>query len=208
MIDVEKLISLLQYSESLKKVDRAGWELSGAKLDRVESVAEHSFGSIISSIIIAQSLKSLDIAINIEKVVIMASLHDLPEAITGDIAKTSEFLKDQEQVKAKELAEKNAIENMIRPLGPQFEELQSIWEEFNLGQSLEARVVKGADIIDMLLHARSMEDSGTSPQNLHQFFKSSRSLIATIEIDVITEIYNLLYLEHERKAHALKIDLK
>jgi putative hydrolase of HD superfamily len=208
MTDAEKLIDLLQHGESLKNIDRVGWALSGVKSERVESVAEHSYGSIISSIIIAQSLKTSDIAINIEKVVIMASLHDLPEAITGDIARTEEFLEDQSQIEAKEYAERSAIENMFRPLGHQFEELRYIWEEFNLGESLEARVVRGADIIDMLLHARNLEEAGTSPQKLHQFFKSSRSLIATIAIDIVTEIYNILYLEHESKARTQNIDLK
>ena len=208
MTNVDKILQLLRYSESLKNIDRSGWELSGVESERIESVAEHSYGSIVSAIIIVQSLKSTNTSINIEKVVIMAALHDLPESITGDIARTEEFLKNQERAREKELSEKNAIEVMFEPLGVHFEELRHIWEEFNLGKSLEARVVKGADIIDMLLHARSMEKSGSSPYTLHQFFKSSKSQIDSVAIEVVTQIYDALYHEHELEAKAQNMDLK
>lgn len=208
MTDIDKIISLLRHSESLKNIDRAGWVLSGVESARVESVAEHSYGSIVTSIIIAQNLKSSSIPINIEKVVLMATIHDLPEAITGDIARTAEFLENKESVRAKELAEKKAVESIFEPLGTHFEELRYVWEEFNLGKSIESRVVKGADIIDMLLHARSLEESGASPQTLHQFFKSSKSLIDSVAIEIVTEIYNVLHHEHEQEAMKRNIDLK
>jgi len=208
MSNVEKIIGLLQHGETLKNIDRSGWVLSGVESERVESVAEHSYGSIISSIIIAQSLKPTNVAVNVDRVVIMAALHDLPEAITGDIARTDEFQENKDNVKAKQLAEKTAIEGMFGPLGGHFEELQNIWEEFDLGKSLESRIVKGADVIDMLFHARSLEKSGASPQILHQFFKSSRPLINSIAIELVTQIYNTLYQEHERAANTQNLELK
>ena len=207
MTQAKKIIDLLRYSEALKYTNRSGWALSDVESERTESVAEHSYGSIITSIIIAQRLKSADTSINIEKVVIMATLHDLPESITGDIARTDEFLENRENVRAKELAENNAIESIFKPLGAPFEELLHIWREFNQGESLESRVVKGADIIDMLLHARSLEKSGSSPEKLHQFFKSSKALIDSIAIEVVTEIYDVLYNEHEIEARAQDIIL-
>jgi len=207
MITAEKLLGLLKYGETLKNIDRTGWVLSGAESERIESVAEHSYGSIISSIIIAQSMKSTNTTINIEKVAIMATIHDLPESITGDIARTEEFLEHQERIRAKDLAEKNAIECMFKPLGVHFEELRYIWDEFNLGESLESQVVKGADVIDMLLHARSLEKSGSSPRTLHQFFKSSKSIIDSLDIEIVTEIYKILYHEHELEARTQNIDL-
>ena len=207
MTIIKKIINLLQYGEVLKSIDRTGWKLSGVESERIESVAEHSFGSILSSIIIALNLKSTNAAIDIEKVVIMATLHDLPESITGDIARTDEFLQNNENVRAKELAEKNAVESIFGPLGAGFQELRNIWEEFNLGESLESRIVKGADVIDMLLHARNLEKSGASPQTLHQFFKSSRSLIESVALEIITEIYDILYHEHALEAKAQSINL-
>lgn len=200
MIQTKTIIELIRHGESLKSIDRSGWALSGVESERIESVAEHSYGSILSAIIITQQLISDETNIDLEKVVLMAALHDLPESMTGDIARTEAFVEDKEQVRTKELAEKHAIKSIFEPMGKSFENLLHIWHEFSLGESLEARVVKGADIIDMLIHARSLEESGASPQSLHQFFISSRSLIETVAIEIVTEIYNTLYHEHLQKA--------
>jgi len=205
---VEILIELIRRGESLKSIDRSGWALSGVASERIESVAEHSYGSILSAIIIAQQLISDETDISLERVVLMAALHDLPESITGDIARTKAFVEDKKLVMTKELAEKHAIKSIFEPMGKSFENLLHIWNEFNLGESLEARVVKGADIIDMLIHARSLEESGVSPQSLHQFFISSRSLIDSVAIEIVTEIYNTLYNEHQQEARAQDIVLE
>ena len=208
MIQAEMIIELIRHGESLKSINRSGWTLAGVESERKESVAEHSYGSILSAIIIAQQLISNETDINIETVVLMAALHDLPESITGDIARTKTFVEDKELVRTKERAEKHAIRSIFEPMGKSFENLLHIWNEFNLGESLEARVVKGADIIDMLIHARSLEESGVSPQSLHQFFISSRSLIDSVAIEIVTEIYNTLYHEHQQEARVQGIVLE
>lgn len=208
MIQAEMIIELIRHGESLKSINRSGWTLAGVESERIESVAEHSYGSILSAIIIAQQLISIETDINIETVVLMAALHDLPESITGDIARTEAFVEDKELVRTKELVEKHAIKSIFEPMGKSFENLLHIWNEFNHGESLEARVVKGADIIDMLIHARSLEESGVSPQSLHQFFISSRSLIDSVAIEIVTEIYNTLYNEHQQEARAQGIVLE
>jgi len=208
VIQAELLIQLIRRGESLKSINRSGWLLAGIKSERIESVAEHSYGSILSAIIIAQQLISNEIDIKLETVVLMAALHDIPESITGDIARTDAFVKDKKLVRAKELAEKNAIKSIFEPMGNSFENLLHIWNDFNLGESLEARVVKGADIIDMLVHARSLEESGASPQSFHQFFITSRALIDSVAIEIVTEIYNALYYEHQQKARTQGIILK
>ena len=201
------MIELIRQGEKLKKTNRAGWILSGVVSNRPESVAEHSYGSILTAITIAQHVKSDKMEINIEKVTIMAALHDLPESITGDIARTAEFEKDRALVRKKALDEQIAIKRIIEPMGDSFQNLLTIWIEFDKGESLESRVVKGADIIDMLVHARSLEDSGESPAKLDQFFKSSRTLIESLDIPIVTEIYNKLLQEHLQKAEERGIDL-
>ena len=200
MADVEMILKLIRYGESLKVIERSGWSLVGAHSDRIESVAEHSFGSIYSSIIIAYHLKSNEIEIDIEKVALMATLHDLPESIIGDIARTKEFVENDDLVKAKNLAERNAIKTILDPSGDAFSNLLQIWDEFTLSESLESRVVRGADIIDMLVHARSLEESGTDSEALHEFFESSRRIIELVNLEIVTRIYNKLLEEHTSKA--------
>ncbi|TFG99134.1 MAG: HD domain-containing protein [Candidatus Thorarchaeota archaeon] len=200
MAEVEMILNLIRYGESLKVIERSGWSLAGAQSKRIESVAEHSFGSVFSSILIAHHLKSIETEIDIEKVALMATLHDLPESITGDIARTKEFVENDELFKAKDLAERNAIKAILEPSGNAFSSLLQIWDEFILGESLESRVVRGADIIDMLIHARSLEESGTDSKSLHEFFESSRRTIELVNLKIVTGIYNKLFKEHTSKA--------
>lgn len=198
--NVEMILNLIRYGESLKVINRSGWSLAEAQSKRIESVAEHSFGSIFSSILIAHYIKSNETKIDIEKVALMATLHDLPESITGDIARTKEFTENDELVIAKELAERNAIKTILEPSGVAFSNLLQIWEEFTLGESLESRVVRGADTIDMLIHARSLEESGTDSKVLHEFFETSRRTIELVNLEIVTQIYNKLLEEHTSKA--------
>lgn len=197
MSDAEKIIDLIRHGESLKSINRSGWILAGVKSKRVESVGEHSYGCALTAIIIAQHLKSDRVVIDLGKVALLAILHDLPESITGDIARTREFANNEEQIREKELAERSAIDSIFEPMGKSFKNLHRLWNEFNNLESIEAIVVKAADIIDMLIHARHLEESGTSPEMLHQFFENSRSIIETIDLEIVTEIYNKLLSEHD-----------
>jgi len=194
MNDIDKILHLLRQGESLRRVERSGWKLAGVKDDFAESVAEHSYGCGFTAIVLANELKA---EIDLGKVALLAILHDLPESITGDIARTSEFSRDMESVRAKEDAERKAINTLLEPMGKSYKKLNRLWNEFNDSKSAEAIIVKAADIIDMLMHARQLEISGTPPELLHQFFETSQSVIESIDLEIVTSIYNRLLAEHE-----------
>jgi len=197
MVDIDKILRLIRHGESLKRVERTGWKLAGVKEDIVESVAEHSYGCSFTAIIIANQLRGEGIKIDLGKVALLGILHDLPESITGDVARTREFSKDEEAVRAKKVAEKQAIDKILEPMGKSHNNLHQLWDEFNYNNSTEAIVVKAADIIDMLIHARQLEISGTHPELLHQFFETSQPVIESINLEIVTVIYNRLRAEHE-----------
>ena len=199
MKNINKILNLLRHGESLKSIERSGWKLAGVKGESIESVAEHSYGCSFTAIIIANHLKAQGIEIEIGKVALLAILHDLPESITGDIARTREFSEDLESVKAKEIAERKAIETILRPMGKSYNSIYHLWKEFYENQSVEARVVKAADIIDMLIHAGHLEESGTPPEILHQFFEASGPILEEIDLEIVTAIYSRLLTEHKTK---------
>jgi putative hydrolase of HD superfamily len=196
---VKELINLIQYSENLKNVNRSGWKLAGVESSRKESVAEHSYGSVMIAIYLAQELKARGEDLNFEKTMLMAALHDLPESITGDIARTAEFLEKEENAKQKDAAERKAITTILNPLGESFHYLKKLWIEYNERDSIEAKIVRAADILDMLVHARALEKSGTSPKMLQQFFISSQPLIESLSINLVTEIFKELCEAHEEE---------
>lgn len=197
MTDTEKIINLIRYGESLKSIDRTGWMLAGVESERKESIAGHSYGCAFTAIIIANHLKADKVIIDLGKVALFAILHDLPESITGDIARTREFAEDDERVRAKVVAERDAIASIFEPMGKPYLNLHRYWNEFDTQDSAEAIIVKAADIIDMLIHARQLEESGTPPELLHQFFETSQKLIEEIDLEIVTAIYNRLLSEHK-----------
>lgn len=195
MNDAEEIIQFIRFGEELKVLERTGWALTGIAVRRLESVAEHSYGVVLTSMFISQYLFGRGYDINIEKILTMATLHDIQESITGDIPRTKENEQNLEFKEKKENAERKAIEEIFQDSSNSYQHFVIVWYEFLEGKTQEARIVRAADILDMLLHARNLEISN-NPQKLDQFFVSSRPIIESLGIDIVTEIFNILYQEH------------
>ncbi len=153
--NIEKAKTVLHFmhlAEKLKCVLRHGWTSTG----RQESVAEHSWR--ISLLVMACS-SSLDSKINLEKTLKMALIHDIAEAITGDIPY---FLapegskKRAEKVQNEKIAI-NAIKEMFRDvLGPDW---LNLWLEYEECKSYEAKVVKALDKIEAQIQQNEADPS-------------------------------------------------
>ena len=79
-------MALLTELNRLKAVPRIGWLLRGVR--DVESVADHSYGVALIAMILADRAKARGMAVDVERVLRMALLHDLTEARTGDLPHT------------------------------------------------------------------------------------------------------------------------
>ncbi|HVF26734.1 MAG TPA: HD domain-containing protein, partial [Pyrinomonadaceae bacterium] len=88
----------------------------------------------------------------------LALLHDVAEARTGDMPRTAALYYTPE---ARQRAERAAFDEVVReldaPLGGNYGELH---ENYERRESLEARLVKAADIIDLLAQALFFERAG------------------------------------------------
>jgi putative hydrolase of HD superfamily len=76
-VDARKLIDFLRVTERLKDAPRHCWTTGG----RRESVAEHSWRVALMAMLMADEFPELDI----DRVIRMCLVHDLGEAVTGDI---------------------------------------------------------------------------------------------------------------------------
>jgi len=208
MATPEDIIDLIRNAVVLKRVNRSGWGIAGVDRFRPESVAEHSYGTVISSILISQYIAETGVQLNIEKTLIMAAIHDLPESLTSDIPHNASQPAKSSKKKLKRQMEKHAIQTLLRGKMGTSKQLISIWEEYEDCMSTEAKVVRGADIIDMLVHALDLEDSGVSPRILHQFFVSSQQTFETLGINILCEIYGILLQGHKNNAAILNIHLE
>ena len=78
-------LALAQFASQLKSVPRTGWLDRGVPPIQVESVADHSLGVALLAWGCALERRAEGVAIDPERVLMLAILHDLAEAETGDL---------------------------------------------------------------------------------------------------------------------------
>src|SRR5438445_1988699 len=78
-LDLDQLVQFWEFAARLKAEPRRGW-LKKLRLQRTESVADHSFA--LSLLCLFEGERR---SFNVERLLKLALLHDLEEAITGDL---------------------------------------------------------------------------------------------------------------------------
>jgi putative hydrolase of HD superfamily len=132
----------------LKRVKRSGWWIAGVK--DPETVAEHSFRTAVIAYILAD-LEGVDP----EKVASMALFHDMPEARTNDAHRIVRRYADWKNV------DKKAINEQCTKLPDEMaKRMVSLFEEFEEEISLEAKIVRDADLLECIVQAREYQALG------------------------------------------------
>jgi putative hydrolase of HD superfamily len=148
----DKLVDLLMEAATLKLMPRIGWQKRGAV--PVESVAEHSFGVAFVALALADAID--DATLDLEKVLIMAILHDLAEVRLTDLPVSAKKLLPEA---AKGKAEAAAITDLLTPLRTAGR-LAALWQEFEDRTSPEGRLVRDADKLEMMVQCLRYEQAG------------------------------------------------
>ena len=132
-----ELLDILHMAEMLKCRERHGWTSSG----RRESVAEHTFRMAFMVLLLEDEFPELDM----QKVMRLALLHDLGEAITGDIPTF-------EKTGADERTEEQAILQYLDSLSePVAERLRPLMQEALAPTTPEGRLCKAIDKIEAVI---------------------------------------------------------
>ena len=160
------MISTLIELQRLKRLERTGWTLRGLA-PGAESVAAHSFGVALAAMMLADQLIERGTRVDVERLLRMALLHDWAEARTGDMPRTGgEYF----GADARRQAERAAFDDIVRGLGERIEALYGeLHTDYEHRASLEARLVKAADIIDLLVQALAFERAGV--RGLDEFWE-------------------------------------
>ncbi len=160
----------------LKSVPRIGWLLRGVR--DVESVASHSFGVAVIAMLLADRARARGIEVNVERLLRMALLHDLTESRTGDLPSTIKQYFDRAAIRA---ADERIAEEMIAELGHLGESYLELWHDYEHRVSIEARLVKAADKLDLLMQSREYEKGGA--RSLQEFWDTADEDFANLGVD-------------------------
>jgi putative hydrolase of HD superfamily len=178
--DAAQIIGLLLELTRLKTVPRVGWLLRGVR--DVESVAAHSFGVAFIAMLLADRAEARGMQVNIERVLRMALLHDLTEVRTGDLPYT---IKQYFESSALKTADERVATEILTKLGPPGKKYFEVWLDYEERESLEARLVKAADKLDLLLQAYEYEKGGA--RSLQEFWESAEEDFAGLGIEGLIE---------------------
>ena len=156
-MNTKGLITFLKATGKLKQIKRTGWVEAG--VPDPESVADHIYRTALASMVLADA-RGLDTS----KVVRMALLHDLSEAVTGDLT-------PKQKPGDHSSAEAQAFTQVISGLDEkQRSHYAELFLEYQAGQTPEAALVHAADKMDMVLQAHEYQETGVEPEKLDQFW--------------------------------------
>jgi len=120
-------------------------------------VAAHSFGVSVTAMLIADELAQRGVSVNVEKILRLALLHDWAEARVGDMPRTATMYFGSD---ARKQAETAAFRDLTAAVDERGALYAQLYHEYEERSTLEARLVKAADVIDLLVEALALERAG------------------------------------------------
>lgn len=147
MTKEENVIRYYVICNKLKDTIRTGWKDWNVQKERIESVAEHIFGTQMLAI----AMKSeFDYDIDIMKVVFMLAIHELGETIIGDL--TQFQISKEEKMKI----EHDAVHKILKDL-VDGEELENMFLEFDEKKTKEAIFAYNCDKLECDIQSKLYE---------------------------------------------------
>ena len=151
--DLHATLAFLRAAEKLKFVTRTSWTSDGVQ----EGVAAHSWRLCLMVIAFEDELPSLDIG----RLIRMCVVHDLGEAIHGDVS-----AKLQEPG-GKADAERRDLLDLLAPAPAAVREsITRLWDEYEAAATPEARIAKALDKLETIMQ----HNQGSNPPDFDYAF--------------------------------------
>jgi putative hydrolase of HD superfamily len=131
--DLGDRVAFLLEADRLKDVERRN-RITGS--GRRERTAEHSWHFALAATVLAPLA---DAPVDVERVVLMGLVHDLVEVDAGDT-----FVYD-DAAQVEKAAREQACADRLYALVPEGSVLRRVWEEYEHGDSAEARFARAVD---------------------------------------------------------------
>jgi len=192
LAQLDGIVEFLRAAERLKVTHRSAYTSEG----QVESVAEHSWRLCLMALVLRDAFPD----VNFAKLISMCVIHDLGEAIGGDVPAPEQARRRAEDPAAsKSAAEREDLLTLLAPLPYQLRvEITALWDEYEAGISATARVAKALDKLETILQ----HTQGDNPTDFDYRFNLGYGRAFTADHPVIVRLREMLDRETLRLADA------
>ncbi len=184
------VLAFLRASERLKATHRSAYTSDGEQ----ESVAEHTWRLCLMALVLAPEFPNIDFA----KLVKICLVHDLGEAVGGDVPAPEQARRRAAGVATgKGETERRDLITLLSPLPPALKaEIAALWDEYERAQSSEAKLAKALDKLETIMQ----HTQGKNPPAFDYRFNLEYGRDHTADQPLIAAIRAILDAETERLA--------
>ena len=179
---LEGILDFLRAAEQLKVRTRSAYTSEG----KPESVAEHSWRLCLMALVLRDEFSD----VNVERLLAMCIVHDLGEAIRGDVpapVQAERLARDPTAHKSTE--EREDLLTLVSPLPlSSREQIVALWDEYEAASTREARVAKALDKLETILQ----HTQGANPPDFDYRFNLGYGRAFTSGDAVIVRLRELL----------------
>ena len=178
------VLDFLRATERLKSTTRTGYTSSGQQ----ESVAEHTWRLCLMALVLRSEFPDVDFA----RLVKICIIHDLGEAIGGDIPAIH-----QQSDAPKAGQERKDLLMLLAPLPDGIKhEIVALWDEYEAATTPEAQMAKALDKLETLLQ----HNQGANPPYFDYAFNLEYGRKFTDAVPFAAALRTLIDAETEQKA--------
>jgi len=184
------VLAFLRAAERLKSTTRTGYTSTGQQ----ESVAEHTWRLCLMALVLRPAFPEIDFA----KLVKICIIHDLGEAVHGDVSAPEQARRAAAGATAgKAEQERRDLLELLAPLPAAIrDEITALWDEYEAAQSLEAKLAKGLDKLETIMQ----HNQGLNPADFDYRFNLGYGRQHTADIPIVAQLRAILDQETEAKA--------
>ena len=159
MEQINKVLDFYFLTNSLKDKIRSGVSLWNISKKRLESVAEHIYGTCMLAIALDSEY---DFNIDIKKSILMLAIHELEECYIGDLTPFDNISREEKITKGEQAVSK-ILNGLVKK-----EEYLELTKEYNAKKTSEAIFANNCDKLEMLLQMKIYEELGYSDINQNE----------------------------------------
>ena len=187
---LDGILEFLRATERIKVVTRSAYTSEGTP----ESVAEHSWRLCLMALVLRDEFPDVDLG----KLLAMCVVHDLGEAIGGDVPAPEQARRRAADPGATKAAqEREDLLTLLAPLPVSVREtITALWDEYEAAASPEARVAKALDKLETILQ----HTQGDNPPDFDYRFNLGYGRAFTAGHPAIVRLREALDRETERLA--------